>query len=1041
LNKREVIRMSRHFSLLVLILFCTPLFCIGCSPQGVPRTATTGHNTADTSGVAIIVPSDATNVERLAAQEVRRYVYLRTGSLLPLVQSSGKLPAKPALIVVGQKDRPAVTALTAGDRNLASSAASLKPQQYVLKTTNSGNQQILLITGGDPVGTLYGAYRFAEHLGVRFYLHGDTIPDERITLKLPDLNEKGAPLFSVRGIQPFHDFPEGPDWWNADDYKAVIAQLPKLRMNFIGLHTYPQGGVGPEPTVWIGLPGDFNRDGTVNFAYPARHFTTANVTGAWGYKPTKTGDYVLGASQLFERDDYGANYMVGMNPWTQLSNKKACELFDRMGRTLRAAFEYAHALGVKTCVGTETPLVIPDAVKKRLKSMGKDPSDPAVVRELYEGVFQRISEAYPLDYYWFWTPEGWTWGNPKDQQVQATLADFRAAIAAAKKVRAPFTLATCGWVLGPPKDRALFDKSLPKNMPMSCINRNVGFSPVEPGFARVHGRPKWAIPWLEDDPGLTVPQLWAGRMRRDAADALAYGCTGLLGIHWRTRILGPNVSALAHAAWDQKGWNPDFGGKIEPPRAKLSEGREGGNVAQFPNNAIADTENDPLYQTVIWDVKAYRLKVPDGTYTVTLKFCEPHYEAAGKRVFDVSLQGRKVIENLDIFAEVGKDRALDYTFEGISVKNGLLELGFQNVVEFPCIAAFVVQGSGVTRKINCGGPAYKDFEADLPAVESDTRPRDLPVDDFYADWALTQFGPRVAKPAAELFVSLDGGPSAANGGQRRTRLPLPVTWVGGPGGIKPDDRPWEQVGKEYAFVERMAQLRPQVRGRGNLERFDYWLNSFRYLRAVGRLNCTWARFNAAMTKVKAEKEPQLRKRLARQIALPVRKELVVQAADVQRYLLATVSTNGGMGNVANWQQHIMPTLLTEPGRELAGILGEDLPADAMPSESYQGPLRVIVPTVRSSISAGEDLKLKVIILAAEPPREAVLYWRTMGKGNYRKVPLRHFARDVYSVQIPAGSIKSDLEYYIKATSADGTEALFPPAAPDITQTVVTIEAN
>ena len=40
-------------------------------------------------------------------------------------------------------------------------------------------------------------------------------------------------------------------------------------------------------------------------------------------------------------------------------------------------------------------------------------------------------------------------------------------------------------------------------------------------------------------------------MRRDAADALRYGCDGLMGIHWRTRALGPNVSALAQAAWDQ----------------------------------------------------------------------------------------------------------------------------------------------------------------------------------------------------------------------------------------------------------------------------------------------------------------------------------------------------------------------------------------------------------------------------------------------------------------------------------------------------------
>jgi hypothetical protein len=624
----------------------------------VSTGGTIGTVSASAAGdaVTIVSPKDATETERLAAKEIRRYLYLRTGKLLPIVRSGRKLPSKTDVVVVGQKNQPAIKALIRKDAKLMSSVHSLEPQQYLLKTLNHRTPRTILITGGDSIGTLYAAYRFVEHFGVRFYLHGDTIPDKHIALKMPDLDKKGKPLFNLRGIQPFHDFPEGPDWWNTDDYKAILAQLPKLRMNFFGLHTYPQGGVGPEPTVWIGMPREFNQDGTVKSSYPSRHFTTANVTEAWGYRPTKTSDYSFGAAQMFERDDYGADYMRGMNPWTQLSREKTNELFNRMGGTLKEAFEYAHALDIKTCVGTETPLVIPSAVKEHIKTMGKDPSNPAVVQELYEGMFQRISKAYPLDYYWFWTPEGWTWGNPKDKQIEATLADFRAAIAAAKKVKAPFTLATCGWVLGPPKDRALFDNSLPKEMPMSCINRNVGFAPVEPGFANIKGRPQWAIPWLEDDPAMIIPQLWAGRMRRDAADALAYGCTGLMGIHWRTRILGPNISALAHAAWDQSGWNPDLGKESQATESKLTEGRVSGNVATFPNSAMADTEEDTLYQTVIWNVSAYHLKVPNGTYNVTLKFCEPHYNEPGKRVFSVKLQDKKVIDKLDIFAKVGKKK-------------------------------------------------------------------------------------------------------------------------------------------------------------------------------------------------------------------------------------------------------------------------------------------------------------------------------------------------------------------------------------------------
>jgi hypothetical protein len=261
--------------------------------------------------------------------------------------------------------------------------------------------------------------------------------------------------------------------------------------------------------------------------------------------------------------------------------------------------------------------------------------------------------------------------------------------------------------------------------------------------------------------------------------------------------------------------------------------------------------------------------------------------------------------------------------------------------------------------------------------------------------------------------------------------------VGGPGGIRPDTRPWEKVSKEYEFVEELARFRPQVKGPGNLERFDYWLNTFRYLRALGRVNCTWAKFNAAMKKVKNEKQADTKKQLAFQTALPIRKELVAQVADVHRYLLATITTTGGMGNVTNWQQHVMPSLLTQPGKELEKILGQELPEEAWPSKPYEGPPRIIVPTVRGSLNTGEDLRLKVIVLAQKQPEDAFLYWRPMGTNNYTMVALTHIVRGVYSVTIPAREIKkSDLEYHIKVTTGDGRSVYFPTTAPQIDQTVV-----
>ncbi|MFH1069997.1 MAG: alpha-glucuronidase family glycosyl hydrolase, partial [Candidatus Glassbacteria bacterium] len=253
----------------------------------------------------IVAPAGGSFEEVLAAKEIRRYYYLRTGRLLRLVEG---LPAagEGGLIVVGGKARPEVAALLA-DPVLKAEVQGLKTEEYRLKTVRYEGRPCLLVAGGDEVGTLYGAYRLAERLGVRFYLHGDEVPDSQMAASLPEVDETGRPLFALRGIQPFHDFPEGPDWWDLDGYKAVLSQLPKLRMNFFGLHTYPQGHAGPEPTVWIGLPEDLGPDGTVAFSYPARHFTT--LSGTWGYQPEKTSDYAFGADALYERDAYGADYM------------------------------------------------------------------------------------------------------------------------------------------------------------------------------------------------------------------------------------------------------------------------------------------------------------------------------------------------------------------------------------------------------------------------------------------------------------------------------------------------------------------------------------------------------------------------------------------------------------------------------------------------------------------------------------------------------------------------------------------------------------
>jgi len=168
-----------------MILLGSVLGCLGAWASGVAGSE------AKIVPAAVVCAGDASFAERLAAGEIRRYVSLRTGRLLPVVDRLET--ASGGLIVVGSKSNKLVRTVLeprpgANDRS-AVSVQDLGPEQYLLADSLWKDRPILVVAGGDPIGTLYGAYRLAEHLGVRFYLHGDVIPDQKTPLALPGIHE------------------------------------------------------------------------------------------------------------------------------------------------------------------------------------------------------------------------------------------------------------------------------------------------------------------------------------------------------------------------------------------------------------------------------------------------------------------------------------------------------------------------------------------------------------------------------------------------------------------------------------------------------------------------------------------------------------------------------------------------------------------------------------------------------------------------------------------------------------------------------------
>ncbi|MBN1348733.1 hypothetical protein JXJ21_04925 [candidate division KSB1 bacterium] len=119
-----------------------------------------------------------------------------------------------------------------------------------------------------------------------------------------------------------------------------------------------------------------------------------------------------------------------------------------------------------------------------------------------------------------------------------------------------------------------------------------------------------------------------------------------------------------------------------------SWGYVGGNT-YTSSDPIANTTDDVLYQSVRWDMTAYRFTVDNGSYQVILHFAETYYTSAGLRLFDVSLENQLVLDNYDIYADVGHDVAVQKSFS-VTVSDGVLYLDFSASADAARISAIEV---------------------------------------------------------------------------------------------------------------------------------------------------------------------------------------------------------------------------------------------------------------------------------------------------------------------------------------------------------------
>ena len=136
---------------------------------------------------------------------------------------------------------------------------------------------------------------------------------------------------------------------------------------------------------------------------------------------------------------------------------------------------------------------------------------------------------------------------------------------------------------------------------------------------------------------------------------------------------------------------------------------------------IYRTPDPVLYQTCRYGNFSYTFPVPNGTYSVTLKFAELSRYAAGLRVFNVAINGSQVLSNFDIFAQAGgANVALDQSFT-VNVSGGSINIQFsRGAADLPQVNAIDIEPalSQPPVRVSAGGGPYTDPSGNVWAQDN-----------------------------------------------------------------------------------------------------------------------------------------------------------------------------------------------------------------------------------------------------------------------------------------------------------------------------------
>ena len=359
---------------------------------------------------------------------------------------------------------------------------------------------------------------------------------------LPAANEvwSASPRFAVRGLLPWPDFLNCITVYNEEDFRAYFEAMLRMRFNTFGMHVY----TGAKQWTESYLPLEFAGAGQISFL-------DTSATHRWGYLPQRTSKFTMGGAQFYDGEIFGNDSTRAYgDQWEAASESSRCCARASTTQNVSASAPGSASSLTRFPTRSCAPCRPKRARRAAKGEIGHLDVESRTAGDLLETRLAALLEAYPdVDYVWLWEDENANWESRKSG-VPISATPFLQAHAFLKRNAPNKRLVVSGWG-GVARHFDSLHQRLPGDIVFSCLSDTLGWDPVHDVFGKLEGRERWPIPWLEDDPSMWLPQFHVNRFERDMNLAEQYGCQGLLGIHWRHRIVDPTAIYQARFSWDK----------------------------------------------------------------------------------------------------------------------------------------------------------------------------------------------------------------------------------------------------------------------------------------------------------------------------------------------------------------------------------------------------------------------------------------------------------------------------------------------------------